>query len=335
MTASVRQWVTLAVVLVAAAALVGIPPQVANAQPPKPAEDDGGSPLLRDVLNTTGRNYAKAQAARRESKKRQLQLGLQVTAARERLKQLEPQIAQLANESYRNGRVGAAAVLLGANSPDSFLERAVKLNELNIINDRKLHDLNIALEQLSLAKRALDIEVQQEQRQLEIMRKQKKEAEKALALVGGNSLTGGFVSATSPRARAAPRNRDGSLPDESCSREDPTTSGCVTPRTLHMYNEVKRAGFNRFVGCFRTGGPFEHPKGRACDWSLLKRGFSPAANLDQKMYGNNLTAFLVRNADELGILYVIWYRQIWFPATGWSSYSGASDHTDHVHVSML
>ena len=27
-----------------------------------------------------------------------------------------------------------------------------------------------------------------------------------------------------------------------------------------------------------------------------------------------------RNADALGILYVIWYKRIWFPATGWKSW---------------
>ena len=26
---------------------------------------------------------------------------------------------------------------------------------------------------------------------------------------------------------------------------------------------------------------------------------------------------------------------LWQPASGWHSYSGPSDHTDHVHVSML
>jgi peptidoglycan DL-endopeptidase CwlO len=47
-------------------------------------------------------------------------------------------------------------------------------------------------------------------------------------------------------------------------------------------------------------------------------------------------AFLVRNADRLGIYYVIWFKQIWFPATGvWKAYHGVSDHTDHVHVSLL
>ena len=170
---------------------------------------------------------------------------------------------------------------------------------------------------------------------LAAMQKQKEAAEKALALVGGKSLTGGFVVAKSPVAAPAPRNADGGFSPESCSVNDPTTDGCITPRTYHMYQEVKKAGFNRFVGCHRNGGPFEHPKGRACDWSLQKRGFSVAHNADMKNYGNNVMAFLVRNADRLGVLYVIWYRQIWFPATGWKSYHGASTHMDHVHDSML
>jgi peptidoglycan DL-endopeptidase CwlO len=103
----------------------------------------------------------------------------------------------------------------------------------------------------------------------------------------------------------------------------------------HAYKEVKKAGFTRFVGCYRSGGPYEHPKGQACDWSLQSSGFSNAHTRDQRLYGNNLTAFLVRNADRLGVMYVIWYAQIWLPATGWRSYSGASAHKDHVHMSIL
>ena len=39
------------------------------------------------------------------------------------------------------------------------------------------------------------------------------------------------------------------------------------------------------------------------------------------------------------MLYVIWYRQIWLPSSGWKSYSGgngdpSSDHTNHVHLSV-
>jgi len=38
------------------------------------------------------------------------------------------------------------------------------------------------------------------------------------------------------------------------------------------------------------------------------------------------------------VLYVIWFKQIWFPDRGWRSYSGdgtpAGDHYNHVHLSL-
>ena len=149
-------------------------------------------------------------------------------------------------------------------------------------------------------------------------------------------VTKGYVVADSPDAAPAPRNSSGGFSSEGCTEKDPTgTGGCVTKRTLHMYKETKKAGFNMFVGCYRPGGPYEHPKGRACDWSLQKSGFSSYDTDKEFKYGNDLMAFLVRNGDKLGIYYVIWNRKIWFPANGWSDYHGVSAHTDHVHVSML
>lgn len=343
MTARCRRWLAPALALLSAAAVFAASPGAALAEPtptPTSAKEKEGAnesdtPLLRDVLETTGRRFVEARSALQNSEKRQLQLALEVQKAQARLDELQPQVGQLAAESYRTGKLSTFAMLLESKSPDSLLERAVALNEMNVVNDQKLHQLNEALKEHLTAKTALDTEVQAGKNQLAIMNKQKRDAEKALALVGGSKLTGGFVNATSPVAKAAPRGANGSWPRESCSLDDPTTGGCVTPRTLHMYKEAKKAGFDRFVGCFRGGGPFEHPKGRACDWSLQKSGFSEARNDDMRLYGNNLAAFLVRNAEQLGILYVIWFRQIWFPATGWQSYSGDSPHTDHVHVSML
>jgi peptidoglycan DL-endopeptidase CwlO len=339
MTAPARGWVTSALAVLAAISLLVAVPGPAAAQPgatPSTTTDEQETPLLRDVLDATGRGYLKAKAAVEKSRKRQLQLTLELQKAQARLDELSPQVAQIAAQSYRAGKLTAISMLLNSSSDDSFMKRAVVLDEINVVNDHKLNALNEAREQAARAKNALDAELKEQQKQLTIMAKQKNEAERALALVGGKSLTlGGLVSATSPVARPAPRTADGDWPNESCNQNDPTTSGCITPRTLHMYKETKRAGFNRFVGCYRSGGPYEHPKGRACDWSLRNSGFSPASTSDQRLYGNNLAAFYVRNADRLGILYVIWYRKIWFPATGWRSYSGASNHTDHVHVSML
>ncbi|GGK02821.1 hypothetical protein GCM10010123_35980 [Pilimelia anulata] len=317
--------------------LAPAPPALAapRTAPTAPAGERAAPPLLGDVLEQVGRGWSTAKARVDASKRRQALLSARVQQARARHDALVPEVARIAAGSYRVGRLGMAATLLEEGTAGSFLSRATRLNELNTINDTKLRELNAALADLNRASAALDGELREEQRQLSIMDKQKQEAEKALALVGGRSLTEGMVSARSPVAKPGPRSADGSFGPLPCDRDDPTTGGCVTARTLHAYREVKRAGFARFVGCYRPGGPFEHPKGRACDWSLRSSGFRPAANRDEKMYGNNLTAFLVRNADRLGILYVIWYRRIWFPATGWNGYSGASDHTDHVHMSML
>jgi hypothetical protein len=300
---------------------------------------EGGTPLLRDVLESTGRGFVEAKNAVAKSQERQLTLTLELRRVEQRIADLEPEVAEVANNSYRTGRIGPAMLLLNSASPDDFLERAQNLDLMAMRDNSKLRELNEALEQATRAKAAIDAEVAEEKKQLTIMTKQKREAEKALALVGG-AVTGGFVDATSPVARQAPRNRDGSWPSQSCNQNDPTTSGCITPRTLHALKESKRAGFTRFVSCFRSGGPFEHPKGRACDFSPQRNGFGGDATGEAKKYGNNLTAFLVRNADKLGVLYVIWYRQIWTPAAGWRSYSGAfgdpsSDHTNHVHLSLL
>lgn len=320
--------------MLTAAALVVAPSRASAAPNPAPS-GEVETPLLADVLATTGKRYAAAKAALDKSQKQQAKLAQDLKQAEARLAELAPEASEIAAESYRTGKLTAVSALLNSASSDSFLERMAALDELNLLNNQKLRALNQAREAVAQAKAAIDAEVARQKDAKKVIEQQRREAEKALALVGGNSVTAnGLVAATSPVARPGPGYGKG-FPAESCSKDDPTTSGCVTPRTLHAYNEVRRAGFKKFVGCYRPGGPYEHPKGRACDWSLRKSGFARASNREERLYGNNLAAFLVRNADRLGILYVIWYKQIWFPATGWKSYSGASDHTDHVHMSML
>jgi hypothetical protein len=338
MTARPRRWLVLALApLVAITTMLVAPAAPANAGPgdTSTADDGDDNPLLNDVLDSTGRRYLTAKAAVEKSTKTQLSLSLDVKSAEAKRDAMIPQVNAVAVQQYRTGGLSTASFLLNSTSTDTFLERAISLGEMNALNDAKLHELDKAINEVTTAKARLDQEVAAQKQNLASMAKQKQAAEQALALVGGKNLTGGFVVAKSPEAAPAPRNSDGGFSPESCSIPDPTTDGCITPRTLHMYQEVKKAGFNRFVGCHRNGGPFEHPKGRACDWSLQKSGFSVAHNADMKNYGNNVMAFLVRNADRLGVLYVIWYAQIWFPATGWKTYHGPSSHKDHVHVSML
>jgi hypothetical protein len=304
-------------------------------------DEKGGDELsdnatLNQVLESSNRKYVQAKAAVAQSTTQQKALATQIQDAEAKRDALAPEVQAIAAEQYETGRLSASRFLLGSDSSDDFLHKAVSLEEINSLHDRKLHDLNAAIDDVNAKKAALDAEVKSQQTNLLAMKKQKESADQALQLVGGESLTQGFVVAKSPVAAPAPRNAQGGFSPEACTVNDPTTNGCITPRMLHLYQEVKKAGFNRFVGCHRDGGPYEHPKGRACDWSLQKSGFSDAHNADMKNYGNDLMAFLVRNADRLGIYYVIWYAQIWFPATNnWHAYHGDSTHKDHVHVSVL
>jgi hypothetical protein len=339
MTARPRRWLVLALASLTAVTLIAAPGAPASAAPgggnSSTADDGDDNPMLNDVLDNTGRRYLAAKSAVAKSTKSQLALALKVKDAEATRDALLPQVGAVAAQQYRTGGLTTMGFLLNVRSPDAFIDKAVSLEEINDLNDNKLRQLDAAINDVATAKARLDQEVKAQKQNLELMTKQKESAEKALDLVGGKTVTGGFVLAKSRVAAPAPRNADGEFGPLPCNVDDPTTSGCITARTLHMYQEVKKAGFNRFVGCHRDGGPFEHPKGRACDWSLQKSGFSPWHNQDTREYGNNLMAFAVRNADRLGILYVIWNRMIWFPATGWKTYHGPSNHTDHVHISML
>jgi len=140
-------------------------------------------------------------------------------------------------------------------------------------------------------------------------------------------------------AEPAPRNPDGSWPEQSCSiQPDPTTgTGCITPRTLHLVQQTTAAGFGK-PGCYRVDDHGEHPGGRACDWMMTSGGEATGA---QKTRGDAMAAWAVANADRLAITYVIWYRMIWTPAEGWHPYTnpwGGDDpsgwHTNHVHISV-
>jgi hypothetical protein len=346
MTVRPRRWQIFALTPLVALSFLAAPAAPASADPsssssssatPDEGTDDvEANATLNDVLESSNRKYVQAKAAVAKSTTTQKQLGVEITLAEASRNRLIPEVNAIAAQQYATGHLGTASFLLGSQGSDDFLAKAVSLEEINSLHDRKLHELNQAIDLVNSKKAELDAEVKAQQSNLVAMQKQKAAAEKALTLVGGTSLTGGFVDAVSKVAAPAPRNADGGFSPEKCTVDDPTTDGCITPRMLHLYQEVKKAGFNRFVGCHRNGGPFEHPKGRACDWSLQKSGFSNAHNADMKTYGNNLMAFLVRNADRLGIYYVIWYQQIWFPATGnWHAYHGVSAHKDHVHVSVL
>lgn len=306
---------------------------------PAGPDPEGGTPALRAQLEAASRGYLDARAALDRSAKRQQELTAQLKIIETDLTVRGEKVGEIVGMAYRTGRLGAVSALLDSGSPASFMDRAAALGAVAAHEDQQLRGLLDTRDQATRARAALDQEIRDQRRQVEVMAKRKQQAERALSLAGGGTTSGGVRTATTAVAKPAPRNPDGSWPAESCSVNDPTTSGCITPRTLHALNEAKAAGFTRYVSCYRNGGSGEHPKGRACDFAAQKGGFGGVATGGDRTYGNNLATYFVKNASRLGVLYVIWFKQIWLPSSGWKSYSGgngdpSSDHTNHVHLSV-
>lgn len=312
---------------------------VAGPASPAHADPEGGSKKLRDALESAAREHIEAKAALKSSQKRQLQLEVTRKRAETEAELLRVQVGAVAAKSYQLGRFNGMTMLLNSASPDAFLERAVRLDMMAQVDARALTRYRQALAEAEQAKRAIDVEIKQQEKQVTVMAKKKRDAERALASVGGGANVS-FVNANSPLAKPARKNSDGSWPREGCTVNDPTTTGCITPRTLNAYQQSRAAGFKRYTACFSQRNSGEHPLGRACDFSANASTFKNVdATGGDKAYGDRLASFFVKNADRLGVLYVIWYRKIWHPGTGWRSYSGSggpnATHTNHVHLSML
>ncbi|MBM0278482.1 coiled-coil domain-containing protein [Micromonospora tarensis] len=331
---------------------VAIPAGAASAAPPNSrqaaapdSDEEGGTPALRAQLEAASKGYLDAKRALDASVQRQQQLATRLKTIEAELAHRDEKVGEIAVVAYRSGRLGAVSALLNSNTPEGFMDRAAALEAVAANEDRVLQDLLDTRDQANRTRVALDGEINEQRKQVAVMAKRKEQAERALTVATTpkpqtTADTDSNRGTSAANAKAAPRNSDGSWPSESCSVNDPTpASGCITPRTLHALNQAKAAGFTRYVSCHRSGGSGEHPKGRACDFAAQKSGFGGNATGGDKTYGNNLAAYFIRNADRLAVLYVIWYRQIWLPSSGWKSYSGANgtpstDHTNHVHLSV-
>jgi len=332
------RWIAFVVALLLAAAVPFLMPAVSAAVPGDPSGGEGSTSLLKQ-LEAASRGFLEAKAALEASQNRQRELTDRLTNIVDRERPLAATVADLADAAYRHGgNLEAVSALLNSDSPTGFMDRASTLSVIGSYNARQLQELVGVRADVSRAKAAIDAEVANQEKQLAEMAKRKEAAERALRAAGGGQATSGPGGTSPGTAAPAPRRANGTWPPQSCSVDDPTTSGCITLRMLHAYQQVRAAGFTRYTSCYRPGGSGEHPKGRACDFSASVNGFGGVATGGDRVYGNNLAAYLIANADRLAVLYVIWFRQIWLPSSGWRAYHGgsdpSSDHTNHCHLSV-
>jgi peptidoglycan DL-endopeptidase CwlO len=334
------RFLPLAATAVAAALLLGTMPATAAPGGDASGEENGVAPTLLEQLEVTNRAYLEAKAVSDASKARQAEIQAALAKAEKRLAELANEVGATANAAYRGSKFNLTAALVhDGHSADDLLQGLTTVSYLAWRDDRELREYVIAKKEYAEQLKALEAEVRLQEEQTRQMEKRKNEAVKALSAAGNGGVVNG-VPVPTPTATQAPRGPNGTWPSESATVDDPTTGGRITPRMFHAYTEARRAGFDHFTGCFRPGDRFEHPKGRACDFAASKSGFSGAAQGADRNYGDRLAGWMVGNADRLGVLYVIWYRSIWTPAAKWHSYGSgngdpASDHTNHVHLSVL
>jgi peptidoglycan DL-endopeptidase CwlO len=326
-----------------AAILVTLVAATGFASPARAAPGDdgeGGSQSLTQQLDAASRGYLQARDKLAAAKKRQTALAAKLSEIDTEMAPKQAAFDQVVQESYRAGRLGPMSALLTAQSSAGFLDRAEMLQTVAARQQDAVRDLKTARDAQAQAKAAIDVTVRDQQKQVTVMAGRKAQAEAALkAADAGQADPQPTDGGTSVRATAVKRLSDGSLPPEGCTVDDPTTTGCITPRMLHALQQAKAAGFTHYVACFRHQDSGEHPKGRACDFAADKGGFGGVATGASKDYGNRLANYFLNNSDQLGVLYVIWFRRIWLPSSGWKAYTKgngdpSSEHENHVHLSV-
>jgi hypothetical protein len=300
------------------------------------AEPEGGTAAMRRVLDEAQRGYLDAKATVDASKARQAQLTTDLAAIHERLAVETEVVGEMAAAAYQAAGFTHVAGILSGGSSEGFLDGITLLSAVAAHETNMVRQLLATRDESNAAKAAIDAEIGAQQEALALMEANKQKAEQALWAVGGGQSTGGFNASSSVVAAPAPRNPNGSWPVESRSVYEPVTRGYITPRLAHAKAQAYQAGFQARVTCYRPaedGG--EHPRGRACDFAVGSGGAAVGAD---RTYGNSLAAFLLFNGDRLGVLYIIWYRQIWLPSSGWRAYTGccgaSPEHTNHVHLSV-
>ncbi|RAK31946.1 hypothetical protein B0I29_114198 [Actinoplanes lutulentus] len=308
----------------------------ATAAPGDNGDDgEGGSKSLVEQLEDASRGYVEAKAKLKSSKKKQTELTATLKKLDAEVGPKQAALDEIASQAYTSGRLGGMSALITASDTGSFIDRAETLASVAADQNDAIEDLKTTLDGQRKAKLAIDATVKDQQKQVNVMAKKKLQVETALK----KANQGADASSSSDGGGSAKADPVPSGSGSGCSEPDPTSGGCLTPRTLHALKQAQSDGFKRYVHCFREQNSGEHPKGRACDFAADKNGFGGDATGASKTYGNNLANYFINNADALDVLYVIWYRRIWLPSSGWKSYSGAggdpsSDHTNHVHLSV-
>ncbi|MEU8222490.1 hypothetical protein [Kribbella sp. NPDC048915] len=153
------------------------------------------------------------------------------------------------------------------------------------------------------------------------------------------------LTLTSATATAAPATPDfGAAIDGYAAYDGQDTCDPTIKPGVRGFRSLLNEAYGTHTGYITrecsASGTSEHKEGRALDYMLNinDSGQRAIANdilswlLATDRYGNKHA-----NARRLGIMYMIWNRQIWKSyqaSSGWQPYTGNNPHTDHIHFSF-
>jgi peptidoglycan DL-endopeptidase CwlO len=337
-TPSVRLGLLRRSLLAAVAIVIGLVVVIANPGAASAEPDEEGMNALMTQLAEAQQAYLDAQARLDASVARQQGFVETLATADAKMATYQKAVGEIAHRAYISAGFTTVTAVLSTDSMEEFLNVWSIEDTLVTHEADQMRALRDAVAEANALHDSIDAEVAEQQAALQEMEKRKQEAEDALWWSGSSGQSLGFSSNASAVAEAAPRSADGTWAPEERTVWEENTGSYLTPRMAHARDEAYKAGFTYWTSCYYGGGSGQHPLGRACDFAVEECRFCGNAEGAALQYGTDLAAFFVFNAQRLGVLYVIWYRQIWMPSSGWRSYSGCCTssemHTNHVHLSV-
>lgn len=114
------------------------------------------------------------------------------------------------------------------------------------------------------------------------------------------------------------------------------SEGNLQPMTIKLLRLIETIypyyGIDGVIGGYRQDPFPDHPSGQALD--IMMRG--GAHDEKDVIDGHQIAAFLMINARELGVKYMVWRQHIWYPGREWRLMGDRNDwthnHMDHIHV---
>ncbi|GAB3695543.1 coiled-coil domain-containing protein [Nocardiopsis oceani] len=235
-------------------------------------------------------------------------------STREDVEEARDQVRSLAVATYTSSGIDPSMSLFVEAEPEEVIDRAMIIDYLSTTNQDKIDQLDQALSRDEVAQANAEERLAEVEEDMDELEDRRMDVRRLIA----------------------------DHPDQPMQSHNN-----LTPRTEQMRDtiieEFGRGDDVGGVGCFREEGGFvvgEHPLGRACDFMLHASGGMPTEEEVQR--GWDISEYAMDNAEDLGVMYIIYRQQIWDVRRGDTDWRDMADrgnltenHFDHVHISMF